>query len=64
MLIEKFDNSISNEEDIIIDCNDETQVNIQYDVDLNSNITFSLPYIEKDLELDCNIDYNKENYNN
>jgi hypothetical protein len=62
-LFEVFDNSLSSENNVVIDCNDEKQIDMDVTVKLDANQEFSLPYVKEDIKLDCNIDYNINNYN-
>lgn len=63
-LFEKFDKSILKDENIRIDCDNSSDIEMKSDIILDSNMTFSLPYITDDILLDCNRDYNKTDYSN
>lgn len=64
LLFEEFDTQLGSNQDIEIDCGDNTQVKFHTNVRLDANLRFSLPYITEDLKANFNADYDIKNYDN
>jgi hypothetical protein len=62
LLFELVDTSINDNTDIVIDCNNVNQESMLEDIELDCNKSYSLPYIEKDIKINCNHDYNIQDY--
>lgn len=64
LLFELVDNAFLNEESVVIDCTDKTQLSINNDVLLDGTRKLRLPYIIENIEVNANTDYSKSFYDN